>query len=176
MNKEYKYRHGVSVMRAQPFHIGHDRIIKNMLTECEKATVVLYSVPESGENRNPLSYNLRKQMIENIYKGSEYENRLKIIGFFNKYNPKSWSDVDVMDDIFTELPKGDVFYVGNERDADKFKSLVDNLKVVDRTSSDFPYVTATMVRDLIKSKNESWKKYIHPENYQLLEGSVLFKF
>ena len=44
-----------------------------------------------------------------------------------------------------------------------------NIEYVDRTSEDFPFVTGTMVRDMIKFGDKRWKDFIHPENYQLIE-------
>ena len=35
---EFKYKHGLSIMRAQPFHIGHAKMIDKMLRECEQVT------------------------------------------------------------------------------------------------------------------------------------------
>lgn len=58
---EYKYQHGLSIMRAQPFHIGHARLIDRMLRECEKVTIILGSIQEQGTERNPLNYTTRKK-------------------------------------------------------------------------------------------------------------------
>ena len=30
---EYKYQHGLSIMRAQPFHIGHQKLIDHTNTD-----------------------------------------------------------------------------------------------------------------------------------------------
>ena len=65
---EYKYVHGLCIMRAQPFHIGHQKLIDKMLRECERVTVVLGSIQEQGTSRNPLNYTTRKKMIQNIYR------------------------------------------------------------------------------------------------------------
>ena len=35
---EFKYKHGLSIMRAQPFHIGHAKMIDKMLRECDTHT------------------------------------------------------------------------------------------------------------------------------------------
>lgn len=60
---EYKYQHGLSIMRAQPFHIGHQKLVDRMLKECERVTIVLGSIQEQGTARNPLNYTTRKKMI-----------------------------------------------------------------------------------------------------------------
>ena len=84
---EYKYQHGLSIMRAQPFHIGHQKLVDRMLKECERVTIVLGSIQEQGTARNPLNYTTRKKMIQNIYRSRPEYERLKIIGLFDINNP-----------------------------------------------------------------------------------------
>ena len=78
MNK-YKYTHGLSIMRAQPFHIGHQKLVDRMLKECERVTIVLGSIQEQGTPRNPLNYTTRKKMLQNIYRSKPEYERLKIV-------------------------------------------------------------------------------------------------
>ena len=66
--EKFKYTHGLCIMRAQPFHIGHQKLIDKMLRECERVTVGLGSIQEQGTARNPLNYTTRKKMIQNIYR------------------------------------------------------------------------------------------------------------
>ena len=100
---EYKYQHGLSIMRAQPFHIGHQKLIDRMLKECARVTIVLGSIQEQGTERNPLNYTTRKKMIQNVYRTkSEYE-RLKIIGLFDINNPAEWGEY-VLDFITDSFP------------------------------------------------------------------------
>ena len=84
---EFKYKHGLSIMRAQPFHIGHAKMIDKMLRECEQVTIVLGSIQEQGTERNPLNYTTRKKMIQNVYRNRPEYARLKIIGLFDINNP-----------------------------------------------------------------------------------------
>lgn len=89
---EYKYQHGLSIMRAQPFHIGHQKLVDRMLKECERVTIVLGSIQEQGTARNPLNYTTRKKMIQNIYRSRPEYERLKIIGLFDINNPAEWGE------------------------------------------------------------------------------------
>ena len=99
---EYKYKHGFCIMRAQPFHIGHQKIIDQMLKECERVTVALGSIQEQGTPRNPLNYTTRKKMIQNIYRDTPEYERLKIIGLFDINNPAEWGEfvLDFMKESF----------------------------------------------------------------------------
>ena len=55
-------------MRGQPLHNGHISLINLMLEECSNPNIVLGSIQESRTERNPFTFEERKQMIQNIYK------------------------------------------------------------------------------------------------------------
>ena len=57
----FKYQHGFCIIRCQPFHIGHDRLIKKMMEECACGTVLIAAAQESGTEKNPLPYFTRKK-------------------------------------------------------------------------------------------------------------------
>lgn len=168
---EYKYKHGLSIMRAQPFHIGHAKLIDEMLAQCEKVTIILGSIQEQGTSRNPLNYTTRKKMIQNLYRNKEEYARLKIIGLFDINNPAEWGEyvLDFVNETFPDLPTPDVYYAGSTYDAHWFKDCFANIELVNRTDPDFPFVTGTMIRDMIKFGDVRWKNFIHPENYHIIE-------
>lgn len=168
---EYKYKHGFCIMRAQPFHIGHQKLVDQMLKDCERVTVALGSIQEQGTMRNPLNYTTRKKMIQNIYRGKPEYDRLKIIGLFDINNPAEWGDfvVDFLKESFPDLPLPEAYYAGSEYDAHWFKEHFKHIELVDRTDPNFPFVTGTMVRDMIRFGDERWKNYIAAENHHLIE-------
>lgn len=167
----YKYKHGLSIMRAQPFHIGHRKMIDLMLKDCEQVTIILGSIQEQGTERNPFNYTTRKKMIQNVYRSSPDYPRLKIIGLFDINNPAEWAEyvLDFMNESFPQLVRPDVYYAGSAYDAHWFKGAFENIEIVDRTAADFPFVTGSMVRDMIKFGDQRWKNYINPENHVLIE-------
>ena len=173
----YKYKHGLCVMRAQPFHIGHDKIIKKMLQQCEKVTIILGSIQEHGTERNPLTYSLRKKMIQNVYRNSPDYPRLRVIGLFDINNPAEWADyvLDFLSENIPDLPRPDVYFAGSSYDAHWFKHAFKNIEIVDRTAPDFPFVTGTMLRDMLKFGDKRWQNFIHPENYALIEENFYKK-
>lgn len=168
---EYKYQHGLSIMRAQPFHIGHQKLVDRMLKECERVTIVLGSIQEQGTARNPLNYTTRKKMIQNIYRSRPEYERLKIIGLFDINNPADWGEyvLDFIAESFPDLPRPDAYYAGSSYDAHWFRECFQNIELEDRTDPDFPFVTGTMVRDMIKFGDARWKNFIAPENHHLIE-------
>ena len=168
---DFKYIHGLTIMRAQPFHIGHQKLIDKMLEECDKVTVILGSIQEQGTSRNPLNYTTRKKMIQNIYKGKKEYDRLKIVGLFDINNPAEWADyvLDFIEESFPMLDKPDVYYAGSSYDAHWFKEHFKFIELVDRTDENFPFVTGSMVRDMIKFGDKRWKNFIAKENHSLVE-------
>lgn len=167
---EYKHKHGLSIMRAQPFHIGHSRMIDQMLSECARVTIILGSIQEQGTDRNPLNYTTRKKMIQNVYRNNPEYPRLKVIGLFDINNPAEWAEyvLDFMSESLPDLGKPDVYYAGSSYDSHWFKAAFAEIEYVDRTDASFPFVTGTMVRDMIKFGDARWQTFIHPENHGLV--------
>ena len=168
---DYKYQHGLSIMRAQPFHIGHQKLIDFMLRDCAQATVLLGSIQEQGTKRNPFSYQLRRQMIENVYRNTKEFERLNIGGIEDIHNPPQWANyvLHCIAEKFPSLPLPDVYYAGSKDDAEWFKSCCRYIEIIDRTDPSFPFVSGTMVRDMLKQKDSRWKNFINPVNEHIIE-------
>lgn len=171
MSGNYIYKHGIVVMRAQPMHIGHERVIKDMLQKCEKATVILGSIQEQGTERNPFSYTERKQMILNVFDKEAEAKRLKVIGLFDIKNPTEWGNfvIDFMKETFPDLPKPDVYYAGSDYDAQWFRPLFENIEIINRVDYSFPYVSGSMVRDMITIGDLRWRDFVPAANHTVVE-------
>ncbi len=168
---KYKYQHGFCVMRAQPFHIGHQKLINQMLQDCARVTVALGSIQEQGTDRNPFNYKIRKKMIQNVYQNKPEYKRLKIIGLFDINNPDEWGDfvIDCLTESLKNVPIPDVYYAGSQYDAHWFKNKIKNICLVDRTDLSFPFVNASMLRDMIKFGDIRWKNFVNPSNQSIIE-------
>ena len=166
----FKYQHGFCIIRCQPFHIGHDRLIKQMMEECAYGTVLIGSAQESGTEKNPLPYFIRKKMIQNVWRKSEAYNRLRIVGIKDT-NSTPWN-MHVLETIKKEQPDKsapDVIYVGDESEYLFFKNDISNVEICSRTTQDFPFLSGNMVRDMIALRDERYKEFVHPENIELVE-------
>ena len=168
---DFKYTHGLCIMRAQPFHIGHQKLVDRMLSECEHVTIALGSIQEHGTNRNPFNYTTRKKMIQNIYQAKPEYKRLKIVGIFDINNPAEWGNyvLDFITESFSDLPKPDVYYAGSVYDAHWFKSCIANIIIEDRADESFPFVSGSMIRDMIRYGDKRWKNFIAPINHPIIE-------
>ena len=168
----FKYQHGFCIVRCQPFHIGHDRLIKKMMEECAYGTVLIAAAQESGTEKNPLPYFTRKKMVQNVWRKSDAYERLRIAGV-KDVNNVPWN-VHVLETIKKEQPDKpapDVIYVGDEREYLFFKNDVANVEICSRTTQSFPFLSGNMVRDMIALKDERYKEFVHPENIDLVEKS-----
>ena len=112
-------------------------------------------------------------MIQNIYRSTPDYERLKIIGLFDINNPAEWGEyvLDFISETLPDLPTPDVYFAGSSYDSHWFKDCFQTIELVDRTAPDFPFVTGSMVRDMIKFGDNRWKNFIHPQNYQIIEDN-----
>jgi len=60
-------KYGIIVMRAQPFHAGHQHIIDKIAKDGLQPVVILGSANESKTKRNPYNVQARKDMIHLVY-------------------------------------------------------------------------------------------------------------
>lgn len=167
------YKHGLTIMRAQPFHIGHERIIKQMLTQCDKVTVLLGSLQEQGTFRNPFSYTQRKKMILNVF---EHETpRLKVLGIFDIHNLQEWMVfvLDFLNEAAPDRDAPDVYFSGSSKDAPWVYDYFEHIECIDRTDISFPYVSGSMVRDMISIGDIRWKNFVNEKNHHFIEDFII---
>ena len=133
-----QHKTGLTIMRAQPFHIGHESIIRQMLDQCDVAVVLLGSAQESRTAKNPFTVAERKQMIENVF-----GRNVLISGITDLGNIKLWAGY-VLANVwknFGLVP--DAYYSGLEQD--RFCFAAAGLKLVDINRQTIP-VSATQIR------------------------------
>ena len=162
-----RYKHGLTVARCQPPHIGHFRLFDKMLRECEFVTIALGSCQEYHTQRNPLPFSERKKMIKNSF-GSKSWEQITIIGLKDIYNEMKWPDY-VLSNVAENCNSGGVeaYYCGTEYDGHWFEGKVENIINIDRTL--FPFVSGSMVREMLMYRHPDWKKYIPEISHELIE-------
>lgn len=88
-----KYNVGLFIGRFQPFHRGHESIIRKMLEECEKVIIAIGSAQEAATELNPFNYTYRRRMIQQVF--PEYFDRVIILGITDRVKPsddESWGE------------------------------------------------------------------------------------
>src|SRR5579862_5927631 len=85
-----KYKIGLVIGRFQPFHNGHEFLIKSSLEFCDKIIIGIGSANKKNK-KNPWSANKRRHMIEEFIKKNKYENRIvKIINLNDDPDDDVW--------------------------------------------------------------------------------------
>ena len=168
------FQTGLAIMRAQPPHIGHIKLINRMFKECKNAVIILGSVQEQGTERNPYSYIQRKEMLQKIFAGKPEAKRLKILGMFDINNPTQWGAfvMDFLQEACPGEPLPEVYYAGSEYDAQWFRDIFANIQIENRVDYDFPYVSGSMVRDMIKIGDKRWHDFVPEEIHQMIEDLI----
>ena len=58
---------GILVGRFQTLHAGHQQMIETALSLCDQVGIFVGSSQESGTQKNPFPYALRKRMLEKLF-------------------------------------------------------------------------------------------------------------
>ena len=65
--EEKPFSLGILVGRFQTIHIGHEQMIRTALCLCSRVGIFVGSSQESGTQKNPFPYALRKRMLEKLF-------------------------------------------------------------------------------------------------------------
>ena len=110
-------------------------------------------------------------MIQKIFEGTAEAERIKIIGLFDINNPAEWAGfvLDFLRESFPDTEMPDVYYAGSAYDAHWFGRVFDNIQIEDRVDYNFPYVSGSMVRDMMKIGDRRWKDFVPEVLWPMIE-------
>lgn len=155
------FKTGLTVMRAQPFHAGHEMIIRRMLDECDAAIVILGSAQEFGTAKNPFDVATRMEFIRRVFGAECRAGRVIVGALADLGNPTAWANY-VLDAVWANwrvVP--DAYYCGGEVDGPRFAAAGLNLCNIDRRVI---AISATAIRDALRAGDMSALGFIHPNN------------
>ena len=89
MMEEKPFRLGLVVGRFQTLHTGHEDMIRKAIALCDRVGLFVGSSQESGTFKNPFSYELRREMLTDVFGSNVCVYPLPDIGVGN--NAK-WGD------------------------------------------------------------------------------------
>jgi cytidyltransferase-like protein len=166
-----KYKHGLAVMRAQPFHRGHESLIDKMIEDCSHITIILGSMAESRTLKNPFSFEERQSMIKNIYPKQKNTN---IFGLVDIPNDDEWSDyvINNVKEKSVAFGDADAYYCGDDENGNFFASKLKIEKVDRNLQKGYRNISATDIRKMILGGNDVWKNYIPPCNVYFIENLI----
>lgn len=169
------YDLGLVCGRMQHIHIGHQHIIDMGLMTCDRVLIMLGSAQESRTQRNPFTYDERKQLLEMIY-AKECKNGRIIIKPLCDMSKDPETSISpawgkyVLSHITTAVEKTpDVMLYGNDEARSKWfdkEDIKDMMEIIiPRTRID---ISATKVRDfIVRDSFVAWSKFapqpIHSE-------------
>ena len=157
-----KYKVGLFVGRFQPFHRGHESIVRKMLEECDKVIIAIGSAQAASTESNPFRYDYRRSMIQKVF--PEYFNRIIILGITDRTNPcddESWGEY-LLNTIYQNINlKPDAIYQGIEAKHNHwFDSFDIHIVNIDRGLLE---VSATEIRKAILEENFDYFKEYMPK-------------
>ena len=174
MKKKKAFGLGVIVGRFQCIHSGHEMMIDTALALCDEVAVFIGSSQESGTNKNPFTYETRREMLYRIY-----EDRIKIYPLPDAGlgNCAAWGEYVVENVVKRTGRRPDLSVSGKEErraswlEGESGESIAE--LYVPKTIS----MSATQMREFfINDDRESWQKYTNPalwDMYDELRTAVL---
>lgn len=168
------YRLGILVGRFQGLHAGHESMIEKAIELCERVGVFIGSSQEAGTNKNPFTYEERKEMLRAVF-GERIEiYPLPDIGVGNN---ATWGEYVLQNvrEHFDALP--DLLISGKEeRRIDWFDGEAGR-SIAELCVPKSIGISATEMKDMLfRDDRETWRKYTNPKlwnMYDALRQSVL---
>ena len=164
---EKPYRLGILVGRFQTLHTGHEMIIEKAIELCDEVGIFIGSSQESGTNKNPFSYELRKEILENVFGDRVQIFPLPDLGVGNV---AAWGDY-VLENVTNRFGRyPDLLISGKEsRRVDWFDNAAD-LAISELYVPKSIDISASEMRDLfIQDNEEEWRKFTNPANWHEYE-------
>jgi len=168
MNEKKKsYRLGIIVGRFQILHRGHEMIIDKAAELCDEVGIFIGSSQESGTNKNPYPYELRKKLLTNVY-----GDRVKIYPLPDAGlgNVAAWGDyvLQHVKERFGRYP--DLLVSGKEsRRIDWFDNAAE-LAISELYVPKSIDISGTEMRELfLADDRETWKGFVNPANWNEYE-------
>ena len=150
----------LTIMRLQPFHKGHKMIIDQMLKENKKVLLLIGSINKTDE-KNPYSFEQRKEMIHQIYFDEIQKGKLIVKGIKDINNPPKWVSF-----VKQHMPfEADTYYCGIDQDGYLFKK--EGFKIKHFNRNKHP-ISGTSIRKKIKLNDPSWKHDVPKEIHHLI--------
>ena len=116
-----KYRLAVFIGRFQPFHIGHEHVIKKALEFADQVLVIVGSAHIAPSPKNPFSFQQRYEMIERFGQAADIDSAIGIVAV-NDTSDAEWIAAvqNRVREFATDEKDSEIVLVGHEKDASSF--------------------------------------------------------
>lgn len=171
-------RIGLAVMRLQPLHRGHARLLEIMRQDCDIIILGIGSTQQQGISIHPFSFQQRVEMLKSIF--GDTLKPIPLVDIESQLAPDDWVDYVLEKARKLNLPSPTDYYTGSAQDAkwyvNRFAQLTDpmqevagvrsytnpttqrRLHVIERATSGLP--SATEIRGLIEQRDNEWHRYV----------------
>ena len=155
LKKPYKF--GILVGRFQTLHKGHEDMINAALSVCEKVGVFVGSSQECGTNKNPFSYDTRKEMLNRVFGDKIDVFPLPDIGVGNV---PEWGDYVIKNVVDAVGYPPDLFISGKEERRATWLAGKSGEKTAELYIPKTIDISASKLREyMIQDDIDNWKKY-----------------
>jgi nicotinamide-nucleotide adenylyltransferase len=145
---------GLFIGRFQPYHIGHDLVVKGMTKVCGKIIIGIGSSDKSRTAENPYSAQERREMIQ---RALQLDNIIPIFDVNFVDLPDCESDEKWTTDVLEKVGQVDQVWTGDEWVKECF-----NGKVAIKDIKEVPGISATQIRAMVKSGGD-WQEKVPAE-------------
>ena len=160
-----KYTAGLTIMRAQPMHAGHEYVIRQMLRQCETGIVLVGSADAQPSERNPFTAHERMQMIQNVFADECLSGTLRIGKIRDLGNIKLWAGY-VLAEVWRKFQmEPTAYYCGQGQDGKWFQANGMNVYEVSR---DIIPISASEIRDALRAGDTKVLQHVHPANREMV--------
>ena len=147
---------GFFIGRFQPFHKGHEAVIRDIAAENDYVVVGIGSAQEHHTVDNPFTAKERSEMIAHSL-GKEFSYTIVPISDINRY--ELWAD-----HVRSLCPEFHLVYTGNQ----VVKDLFEAAGVEVRSVKHHNYTSATEIRNMISRNDDSWKSLVPSGTLEVL--------
>ncbi len=157
---EYKaYGLGIIVGRFQTLHLGHEYMIRMAMALCDRVLVFIGSSQEEGTEKNPFSYELRKELLTSIFGSDIMVHPLPDIGVGNN---SRWGDYVIENAVKACGRKPDLLISGKEQRRRDWFDGIEGLTISELYIPKTIEISASEMRGFfLEDDYDSWKKYVN---------------
>jgi bifunctional NMN adenylyltransferase/nudix hydrolase len=165
---------GMIIGRFQHLHVGHVEMIKKGLSACDKVLLLVGSSQESLTLRNPFSYSIRTEIIQQVFQQEIKDGRL-YVGDIKDLTNEDDHSLEWGDYVLEQInqwrnsfgiaePLRYMIYGNDEERQGWYRS--DDIEKVSQLvleRGDIPISATKMRQFMVSGDKESWKAYMPTE-------------